>query len=258
MNDLYPDHDDEKDIRDMRVQQAAQQFTYPPTPDIAGRLYQSDRHVGISIAFRRTIQVVVAMVLMIMLSILIVPEIRASVLELLRIGSVRVLQGEPTAIPEISQTPGPKTVLDLPNETTLGTAREHADFPITLPGYPADAGLPDHVYIQDDRSDLVSLVWMKHEQPDEVWFSLHIMNSDGFAEKSAVRNVHETTVNGQWAVWLVQPHLIEFELGSGSVSWYIQDHVLLWETDRITYRLETDLPLEEARRIAESLDQLER
>jgi hypothetical protein len=36
----------------------------------------------------------------------------------------------------------------------------------------------------------------------------------------------------------------------------IKGHVLIWEQEEITYRLETDLPLEEAVRVAESLQPL--
>lgn len=231
----------------MRVQQAARHFTYPPTPDISSRIYTPTQR---SFAPRRLVQLVAALVLVVLLSMFLVPEIRASVLEFLRLGAVRILQIEPTA----TITPPPNSILALPNETTLEAAREQVDFQVLMPAYPQDVGLPDRVFVQNGISDMVSLVWLEPDQPHQIQFSLHILNSHGFAEKGYIENIEETTVNSLWAVWMTDPHWFVYEPNSTQVRWFIQHNVLLWEAGRLTYRVEGNITLEEARLIAESLE----
>jgi hypothetical protein len=69
--------------------------------------------------------------------------------------------------------------------------------------------------------------------------------------------VEETEVNDEWAVWIAQPHWYLLRTGSGDddeKSRQVMMHALIWEAeDGMTYRLETDRSLDEARRIAESI-----
>jgi hypothetical protein len=63
-----------------------------------------------------------------------------------------------------------------------------------------------------------------------------------------------TLVNGDYAAWLTEPHTL-FDAGGEVVTRrIIHDHVLIWYDDEVTYRLETDLPMAEAVKIAESLE----
>jgi hypothetical protein len=68
--------------------------------------------------------------------------------------------------------------------------------------------------------------------------------------------VEETTVNGRPALWTEGPYLLQFRRDGHTVTEVqrlVEGHVLIWAEGEITYRLESDLPLEEAVRIAESL-----
>ncbi len=198
-----------------------------------------------------------------------VPQVRAAVFGILRIGAVRIVPVAPTptatpaapvfaptiATPSPSPTPL-SSVLNLAGETTLAEARAKAGFPIHLPAYPSDLGPPDHVFLQDLGGPVVVLVWMDGTQPNRVRMSLHELGPGTFAEKIQPPVIQETTVNGQRAGWTEGPHLLQF-LRDGQVIYdarrLVEGHILVWTQGDITYRLETDLSLNEATRIAESL-----
>jgi hypothetical protein len=108
------------------------------------------------------------------------------------------------------------------------------------------------------------LIWIDPQQPGEVLMSLHLIPPGSWAvEKMNPAVVQETTVNGKHAVWAVGPYPILFSNGNLDFVRLVDGHVLIW-TDGITlapgasagvtYRLETELELEEAIRVAESLE----
>jgi hypothetical protein len=65
--------------------------------------------------------------------------------------------------------------------------------------------------------------------------------------------IAQTTVNGQPAVWAEGPYILRVRNGYIDERRLIEGHVLIWKEGDVTYRLETDLSLEEAVKIAESL-----
>jgi hypothetical protein len=65
--------------------------------------------------------------------------------------------------------------------------------------------------------------------------------------------IEETEVNGQRAVWTVGPYPLISRNGDVELTRMVEGHVLIWESDGVTYRLETGLSLEETLKIAESL-----
>jgi hypothetical protein len=139
----------------------------------------------------------------------------------------------------------------------LADAREETGFPVRLPAYPPDLGPPDRVFLQNPGGPMLVLVWLEPGQPDQVRLSLHQFGPGTFAQKFEPELVEETTVNGQRALWTEGPYLLQI-LRNGRVDLdltrLVSGHVLIWVEGDITYRLETDLPLEEAVRIAESLE----
>ena len=253
------------------LRQMADEFSYPPTPDIAvamrRRLEQTQTR---PVLLRRQLAWLVMIALVIVAGLMAVPQVRAAVFEILRIGAIRIvpLASTPTVTPAFAPTgtapvvkPSPSptplsSVLDLAGETTLADARARASFPIRVPTYPPDLGPPDHVFLQDLGGPVVVLVWMDSTQPDRVRMSLHELGPDTFAEKIQPPVVQETTVNGQHAVWTEGPHLLQF-LRDGQVIYdarrLVQGHTLVWTQGNVTYRLETNLSLNEAVRIAASL-----
>jgi hypothetical protein len=136
----------------------------------------------------------------------------------------------------------------------MAEAQARAGFAIKLPTYPPDLGPPDRVFLQDMAGPVVITVWLAPDQPDRVRLSLHQLGPGTFAEKVQPRVVQETTVRGQPALWTEGPHLLQVPDGGYEPRRLVTGNTLIWAEGEITYRLETDLPLDEALRIAESLE----
>ena len=215
----------------------------------------------------------VAIVIVLLLLILFtVPPIRAAVLEVIRLGAVRIFLTEPTpttipptatpvaattqtatAPPPTRPSPLPASLLNLAGETTLAEAQAQVDFPLRLPTEPTDLGPPDKVYLQDLNGPVVILVWLDPDRPGGVRLSLHYLSPNTLAGKSVPQTLQETTVHDQPALWVTGPHLLQIEGQSYDLIRLVAGNVLIWTEGEITYRLETDVSLEEAVQIAESL-----
>ncbi len=249
-------------------------FAYPPTPDVAGQL-RAERMAAIVQLQRaqphRVRRLVLAAVVLIGLcsALLSVPTVRAALVNLLRIGAVQITLTQPTATPTTHPSPKATTtftptatprplssVLDLGGETTLVAARASVSFTLKLPAYPDNLGQPDAVFVQDLGDQAVMLVWRDRAQPTYVQrmrLALNIVGPNSFIEKIQPRVVRETTVNGQPALWTVGEYLLLARNGDIELKRLITGSVLIWKEGILTYRLETDLPMEEAVKIAESL-----
>jgi hypothetical protein len=146
------------------------------------------------------------------------------------------------------------TFADIAGETTLEAAQARSPFPIRLPAYPADLGLPDKVFMQED-GPMVILVWSDAANPDKARLSLHEVGPGSIlVRKFEPHVIRETQVNGQYAVWAEGPYLVQLTNGNYDFRRTVQGNTLIWQENEVTYRLETDLNLEEAVRIAESLE----
>jgi hypothetical protein len=254
-----------------RLQQLARHFPYPPTPDMTSRVRAqlaegSRRKPGLP---PRRLAWAALVVLLVLAGLLAVPQVRAALVEYLQIGAVRIFLIEPTPTPTptplaasseekpITPTPTPlASLLDLAGETTLAEATEQAGFTIRLPTYPPDLGQPDHVFLQQIGGPVVVLVWLDPAQPEQVRLSLQQLGPGTFAEKGNPGQVQETTVNGQRALWAEGPYVLQFRRGNRvdyDFRRLVEGRVLIWAEGDITYRLETDLALPEAVRVAESL-----
>jgi len=239
-----------------------------------------DRLQSVWLAFSRSnrdrLRVALAMLTMILAVLLAVAPVRAAILSVLQIGAVRIFTSEPTAsglptlpessagqnilaptAPRAAATP-PGTILDLAGETTLADAQERAGFPIRLPSYPGDLGPPDRVYVQDIGGIAVILVWIDHTRPEQVRLSLHQLGPGIDVVKNQPPIIEQTAVNGQPAVWTSGPYPLEVQPSTPTdhhlaARRLVSGHTLVWAVGPITYRLETDQPLDVAVRIAESL-----
>jgi hypothetical protein len=265
--------DNHPEFREEQLRKWSQEFRYPQTPDIADAVTRSIKEETRPVLrFRTRLAWGVAVLLLLLAALMAVPPVRAQVLEFLQLGAIRIFLAEPTstATQEIAQpspltggaagfeptdTPRPyPSIADLVGETTLPAARRELDFPIRLPAFPADLGEPDLVLLQDLGGQAVLLVWTDSSDPDLIRLDLLLMGPGTFAEKSLPQVIEETTVNGQQALWTEGQHFLH--LGGSTyqnVPLVIEGNILIWEQDDITYRLESDLPLEEAVKVAESL-----
>jgi hypothetical protein len=233
------------------VQNTARAFPYPPTPDLARRIDEWWLAARAQRAAHLRRAWVALAVLVLLAALLAVPDVRASVLRILRIGAIEINLDNTSTLPPLVIPGAPGWALA--GETTLEAARAAVDFPIRLPSYPPELGAPERVYLQDFSGPLVVLVWVDPHDPSRARLSLHILGPGVFAGKGAPDSVVQTTVGGQPALWTDGPYLLVYAPGREEMLSLVTGHVLLWEQDRLTYRLETDLSLEEARHIAESL-----
>jgi hypothetical protein len=268
---------DELEAWEMRVQQEAQNFTYPPTPDLARSVRRKLRQPVRPLSWR--VAQAVALMLVVFAMLLAFPPTRAIMVEIIRIGAVRLLPYPPSPTPTIAPTEAPlpagtatrtprplptllptplQSILDLPGETTLEEAQAQVNFEIPLPTYPEDAGEPDRVFLQMEPLPVVTLVWLDPSAPNAVRFALAIIAEDGFMGKFYPWDEEIVTVNGDSAIWLTQPHELYQELPGRSQAMVerrlVHDYVLVWVANRETYRLETNFSKEEAIKIAESLE----
>jgi hypothetical protein len=246
---------------------------YPPTPDIAGsvvaHLHSSTRPRVISkkLAWSLTIIFVLAS------SLMLIPPARAAILEFIQIGIVRIfpqptqppagipVTDEPEFFTPMTATPAAELPSLLPlldnlaGETEIENAQEVAPYPILLPAYPPELGEPNHVYVQDVEGMMTVFVWIDPQQPENVLMSLHFIPTGHWAiNKMGPTVIQDTEVNGLRGIWAVGPYPLILSNGDIQVTRMIDGHVLIWAEDEITYRLETDLSLEEAIKIAESLE----
>jgi hypothetical protein len=263
-----------------QVQDLARAFAYPATPDIASaveqRLAARPKPMRLLLA-RQQLVWVALLILAVLVGMLAVPQVRAAVVEFLQLGAIRIFLTEPTptatlALPTVPAqdtgstratttprpTPTPLTSrLNLAGETTLSQAEAQAGFSIRRPTYPADLGPPERVFFQELGGPVVVLVWLAPNNPEKVRLSLHQLGPGTFAQKGQPRLIQETTVKGQPALWTEGPYVLQFLKNNQPIfdlRQLVKGHVLIWVEGEITYRLETDLPLEEAIKIAESLE----
>jgi len=261
-------NENRREIFEAKISSLAQEFPYPQTPDIAGNF-----DWGKSGARRRNFQPrqlawVGILLIILIASLVAVPEVRARLLEFLQIGAIRIEVTEPTPTSTAQEVPGaaigPPTaapnyssylvsVLEIDGETTLEEAQEQAEFPIYLPTYLEDLGDPDRVFYQQiGEQSMVVLVWLDPDTDDQVRISLYALGHGTGGFKGEPRVIEETEVNGERAIWTDGPHffIIDGFYGNGRL---VESPVLIWTVGGLTYRLEADLSKDEMIRIAESI-----
>jgi hypothetical protein len=252
------------DLSVTRLGDIAANFVYPPTPDIAayerwrlapGQLPARGFNTGASGLAKLLAGAVAAMVLLLVVALL-VPQTRAALLDFLDIGAIRIFADEEPAEP----LPAPdRTLLDLAGATTLTEASDMVDFDVRLPAYPADLGQPGQVFVQElddpeSAGQIVILVWLDPERPDEAQLSLYQIGAPFYGLKQALQeSIRTTTMNGQPAAWVEGPHRLQLLDGDYRDWFFVPGSVLVWTDGELTYRLESGLAMEEAMRIAESL-----
>lgn len=242
---------------------------YPPTPDIARSVAARLRISPHPRLVNRTLARSLVLVAIALVSLMLIPPVRAAVLDFIQIGIVRIFRTEPapppqeipstrmpvTATPVLTQQPLIPLLEQIAGEMSLAEAQQVVEYPILLPTYPADLGEPDRVFVQDANGAMTILVWIDPQQPDQVKMSLHFIPEGSWAvKKMEPAAVQETRVNDRHAVWAVGPYPFRLQNGDLQFSRMIAGHVLIWENAGITYRLETDVSMQEAIQIAESLE----
>jgi hypothetical protein len=265
----------EQELFEKRLISIAKGLDYQHTPDIAQSVMTRLRPSTRSRFISRRLAWSLTILLVVFSSLMLIPPARAAIIEFIQIGIVRIFRGTPTPLPvpnegppstmiPLTATPGPTLPALIPilenlaGEMTLEEAEQTVDFPILLPSYPPDLGRPDRIFVQDADGKMAILVWLDPQQPDRVLMSLHFVPRGSWAiDKVEPTLIKETEVNGQRAIWAVGPYPLRLYNGDLEFTRLIKGHVLVWQEGDITYRLETDLPLDGAIRVAESLQPVE-
>jgi len=185
-------------------------------------------------------------------------------------------QSAPTATPSPSPTPTPSagstapaasnpvgSTMGLGTAVSLDDAARIGGLDLVLPPDPA-IGPPDAVYTLADR---VALVWSERPGlPADPDYGVGLLLSEfrghvdeGYYQKTldSSAQVKPVTVNGHAGYWISgTPHFFYYVDPSGKAvddSHRIVGDTLIWADGDVTYRLESQLPMEAAIRLAESL-----
>lgn len=265
MDELQPE------LFEEQLRSLSQGLAYPRTPDIAGSVMARVHSAARPQAISRRLAWSLTIILILFSSLMLIPPARAAIIEFIQIGVVRIFRAEPTPLAppnqEIPSTMFPITATPIPTsqplipileklagEMTIEEAQKAVNYPILLPSYPPDIGQPDRIFVQEAEGKMTILVWIDPQKPTQVLMSLHLIPAGSWAiDKFDPALVQETSVNGQRAIWAVGPYPLRIRNGDLQYMRLIDGHVLIWTDEDITYRLETDLSLEEALKVAESL-----
>lgn len=265
-------------IDEQQLAEIAASFSYPPTPDIAGRVQKELQPRPARPRRTQRLAWATLVLLLFASALLAVPTVRAALLEFFKIGAIRIMPepaliDEATAIPAVS-TPGAdhataaapvapsathlptRTLLDLAGATTWEAAQAEAGFPLR---YPPEHGLPDEVYRQEVwdpglEAPVFIFVWRDEDSPSEVALALYQIPLPYYGLKGAsLSAITETVVYEQRAYWVEGPHRLQLQTGEVAEWLFVPGNVLIWAEGEVTYRLEGADTVAEAVRIAESL-----
>lgn len=253
-----------------RIKELAAGFAYPATPDIAGdvrkRLLAENgrrRQSSMRLAWAVVLAVILAA------GLLLVPQVRAAFLRIFNIGAITIFEVEDmdelvantAVLSAVKQTPIPIVRAGLVEEITFAEAQEQSLTPLYLPTYPSDLAQPDHLYLySSDKGWPPALiyVWPDAQPVAEDGLALYQIDAARFALKG-VEVLEETTVNGERAFWLGEPHYFMVPDDEWQEWQFVDGNVLIWwHESGLTFRLEGAVSLEEALRIAESLAKVEK
>lgn len=243
-------------LLEKQLRALAAEFPYPRTPDIATGLHEDRAGSRAPWLKARVVYILILATIGLAGFLALAPTARAAVWNTIRLSVVRIFLDDHLEAPEPAETGADdeSLLLDIAGRTTLAEAQRLTDFELSVPECPPDLGPPDDVFIQDPEGSLVVMVWKDALNPEEVRMSLHTMSNDVLVKKYQPRTILETSVNGEVALWTAGPYLLWVRSGDLREIRLMEGRVLIWQQGGVTYRLETDLALEEAVRVAESLE----
>ncbi len=277
MAERQPPDDLERALGDLRAQLA-----YPPTPDLAARVQArvEDEVVRRPSAWhwlalqgaRPAFAALVLLVIVVVGTIVAMPEARTAVADRLGLRGVPIQQVPFLPAPGTAQLPSPAASpgagLDLGDPVTLERAR--TELPILLPTI-EHLGTPDGVYLAPSpaggRVSLVYAVRPGLPPARETGVALLLLESrlpvGGFEPAILGKGVgpstrlEAVTVNGGRGVWVEgAPHALFLPDASGQLREdrvRLAGNVLLWEQAGLLLRLEGALSRDEALHIAGSV-----
>ena len=201
---------------------------------------------------RPRLAVVLAVVALALGAALAVEPARTALFDFFHIGGVTVERVD--TLPAVQ----PNAPLGLGRRITLSEARRAVAFRVLVPG-DAEAGDPDGVYLSRAvPGGAVSLLYGTEQD-----IRLLVTQFRGTIEPDLVKKATAGSrfsvviVRGVQGYWLSgAPHAVVFRDARGQIRadrYRLAGNVLLWVEDGITYRLEGNLALPDARRVAKSM-----
>lgn len=253
---------------------------FPETPeiasDIAGLIRSRDpeptsRRLGLSLDRPLRVAALVALALLAALVVaLSVPTTRTAIADFFGLEGIRIEFGQDDDNADLPGTPvsiGGSLLLG--ERSTMDEVARTVPFDVVLPADDA-AGEPDEIYL-NQRSGVI-VVGLLYEASDELpeigstGVGMLLLEIDSpkadifFVKKTVVGGgeVEMTSINGSTAYWIEDGVLtvapIEgLMLDPPGMDSRRSGNVLIWSDGAVTYRLETDLPITDAVRIAGSL-----
>lgn len=239
----------ELELRELRVE-------WPETPDLAGavaeRLERAPARPRLWL-HRPAWQLAVAVVALVVAVVAVVPPARSAVLDLLGLGSVRIVREEPPS--------RFASGLQLGEPVTLEQARER--FPVLVP---SAVGEPDAVYLSDSPSVRVYLVYRQREgipASSNTGAALLVTQFHAVAEPFIEKTVGQgarlerLTVGGDPAFFISGAnhgfaYLPESGIGAYEEPRLAGNTLLVERSDGVLLRIEGDVDRDEAVRIAQS------
>ncbi len=249
------------------LSRAARALEYPATPAIAAtvasRLSANGRHVSLldNVMSRlregwygvpgRALAAGLGAAVLALGVVLAIPQSRTALADLFRLSNVRVeVEPTPTGVPP---TPLP-TIRpeEVAQKVSLGEARGAVDFPLRLPTRDGASLEPDGVYLLGEGIPAPAVVLIYADERFDLYETRRVYFGKGVPDDEFVQRVK---VNGREALWLLPGHTAYFEDPDvPELRRTVDQGVLFWQENGVTYRLETALSRDEAIEIAESLD----
>ncbi|MPZ52049.1 MAG: hypothetical protein GEU79_04825 [Acidimicrobiia bacterium] len=250
-------NDQTYDVKEM-LADLATDVDWPDDGDLTGRIRSRlavpvSRRSGRRL-LRATLAILSAVVLI--AAVLLIPAGREAVAELLGVAGIEIELTE-----DASSDLG--SDLDLGRPVSLREALDIVDFVVIVPD--DEIGAPGGAYIDDENR--VTLVWgggnpLPAAGDTEVGLLHTQFRSDDGATLLVKKvgpgtQIETVAVGDAPGFWIEgEPHVLRYLDGDGAVreeSTRLAAHVLLWEADGVTHRIETTVSLEETLPIAESL-----
>jgi hypothetical protein len=226
---------------------------FPETPDIARAVAERvrdaagpRRHV-----WRTALVVALAVIVVALGAAFAVPDARSAILRWLGIEGVRV-----EFVDKLPPVAEPAT-LPIGTRVTLAEARRRVAFGILLPS--GDVGSPDGVYVGHFNVDEVTLLYGTPTKVRLLLTEVAGRLERRFATKMVDprATLRQLVLDGKPALWIEgAPHEFLFVAPNGqptSTPLRLDKNTLLWQRGRLFLRLEGDLTLAEALRVARSL-----
>jgi hypothetical protein len=199
------------------------------------------RRYGVADLARRRWRAVTAAVVALLVGLLAAPPVRAAVADWFGFGGVQVHRG---SAPRASTTAAP------PPAAAGGELAEARRLVSFEPLVPAELGRPDGVEVSADRR-VVSMTWSGAAAG-----AVRLDQFEGridYAVAKTSPDVRFTNVGADDALWFPGPHDVAFLAPDGSrriETARLAGQTLVWQHGGLTLRLEGDLDLRRAQRIA--------